>query len=194
MSEEEPEEQEVTVDENGITVFSLAPKYLSPRVPAVDLTRVTVGEDTDSYVYVDPLSLFAIHRLVATWHEEGKVVKARGKGFKKFVRDTAEAAFPYWPNGGYMQRGPLPEAEILSIVVQDPEAGPPDTELGAVIHDAHAAAIEGEINWVTEPELEADVPLPGLEPEGEETEMPYPEVDAAPPADLPPGLPGLPLA
>lgn len=149
-------------DENGIEVRSDAAKWLAPPVPDEDMTRVQVAED-GTYVYVDPASLFAMERLVAIWRAEGKVVKGRGQGFKKFVRETAEAAFPFWPAGGYVVRGPFTAPSGIADI---------------------AAATD---DVPVEPPVTEDEAGDAVEPE-----LPYPQVDDTPAAPLPPELPGLP--
>lgn len=99
-------DKEYTIDEHGKEIRSDAAKWLSPEPQPEDLTRVYVGPGAADYVYVDPASLFALERLMTMMREEGKgkFVKSKLRGYKKFVKDVAEAAWQYWPDGGYLIR------------------------------------------------------------------------------------------
>lgn len=98
--------QDYPVDENGKEVRSAAKKVVEPRPDPEDLTRVKTGPGEADYEYCDPASLFALERLVPAL--KGCTNKSQryeaGKGHRKWVRDLADLAEPYWPEGGYLRQ------------------------------------------------------------------------------------------
>jgi hypothetical protein len=169
MTDDEKKDEEAPRDENNVVMASQAAKWLSPKPGIEDLTAVRTGPGVSDYEYVDPASLFAIQRLMAIIQADGKVVKSHMKGFKPFVRRVAEAAWSYWPNGGYVARGPFTAS----------------TEAPAAGDQPHLFDEDGGVP-VVEDEDEGE----GESEESDEDEA-YPEVVTDDDDELPEGLPGL---
>lgn len=99
---------EVTKDENGIDVKSMAKKVVEPRPAPEDLTRIRVGPGDAEYEYCDPCTVFQLERLVQSLTEDPPKTKGernrRGMSVPLYVRGLAERATPFWPDGGYVTR------------------------------------------------------------------------------------------
>lgn len=165
--------KEYPIDEHGKEVRSEAAKWLSPDPAPEDLTRVFVGPGTTDYVYVDPASLFALERLMTMMRDEGKgkFVKSKLKGYKKFVKDVAEAAWDYWPEGGYLVR-------IAAVSPSAPRVGEPLPYGGEPCGDDDAGYAHSD----PPPEQAAlQFPEPDLVDDSEDTEEEFEDTDASSP-------------
>jgi hypothetical protein len=157
-------EQEVVKDENGKEVRSGAAKWLSPTPAPEDLTRVKVGDGPADYEYVDPASLFALQRVMAGQHSN-KYVKKGGQGHKKFVRDIAEKAFPFWPAGGYVTIHANGSAATTEPIPDEDQMGLFEEGLGNPESEAWSAATPPEPDLINDgEELEEELDLDPITP------------------------------
>jgi len=115
--------EDVMTDENGKEVRSLTKKVIEPRPHAEDLTRVQVGPDPlVDYLYVDPVVLFQLERMVPQLAEMTKSGAKKShiyeatKVFPKYTRDIAEAALPFWPQHGYVLRRRGAHTAVLPVL------------------------------------------------------------------------------
>lgn len=102
-------EKEYPRDSNGRELRSAAKKWVAPEPESDELIPVWIVNEAGAqdYVYADPASVLQMDRLVARMRVEspsGGFVKSKAREWKasKFVRETAEAGYSTWPDGGYL--------------------------------------------------------------------------------------------